>query len=207
MSYKTRQRQKSQLDYEADLYAAIATMDKLAKHFDRGYVEETLYRRQLKGTINDVFKTRMALEEKNFDLDSFVEKHQLNEKFPNGMKRLNLLEGLDTEDHAIGYADMTKLPVKAADYVASAIELLDILHLKSIARVELVVPLLDEMYKILQTFPSLGEEHWVTQELNGWRLALLDEAPTRLLDGEDLERLEFEASRWLNEFRGLLKNM
>ena len=47
----TSRRPKDQLQIEADLFAAIATMDKLSKYFDKGLVEETLLRRQLKACI------------------------------------------------------------------------------------------------------------------------------------------------------------
>lgn len=208
MSYRTKRRQKSKLDYEADLYAAVATMDKLASHFDRGMVEEVAYRKQLKSSVNDVFKTQMALEEHGFDLDAFIAKHKLVEKFPAGMQRLSLMEGGATEqDTQLSFTGVKELPAKSADYVAHAIELIDVLRLKSIARVELLVPPLDEMYKILLDFPNFGPNHWVTTELNSWRGALLEEQPSTLLEDEDIERLEFEASRWLNEFRGELKKL
>ena len=69
MSYQRRQ--KDPLQVEADLFAAIATMDKLSKYFDKGLVEETLYRRQLKSCISDVFKARMVLEQQGFDIEVF----------------------------------------------------------------------------------------------------------------------------------------
>jgi hypothetical protein len=207
MSYRTRKKQKSEIDLQADLYSAIATMDKLATHFDRGMVEEVNYRKQLQSSINDVFKTQMALEEHGFKMDDFISRHQLKDKFPAGVQRLNLVQGEDSSQNILSFTGVKALPAKSADFVANAIELIDILRLKSISRVELLVPPLDEMFKILSEFPNFGESHWVTTELNGWRKALLDESPSTLLEEEDMERLEFEASRWLNEFRGELKKI
>jgi hypothetical protein len=205
MSIKERRTQKSRLEHEADLYSAIATIDQLARHFDRGVVEETLYRKQLKSSISDVFKTRIQLEQLGFKLEDFIEANALSAKHPEGVKRLALVEG--TEETGASFRDLKELPVKAADFVANAIELMDILRLRSIARVELLVPLLDEMHRILGGFPKFGADHWTVVELNGWRRALVDETPSTLLDEKDLERLEFEASRWLSEFRSQLRNL
>ncbi|MCH8908873.1 MAG: hypothetical protein IH840_17440, partial [Candidatus Heimdallarchaeota archaeon] len=82
-------RQKDPLQVEADLFAAIATMDKLSKYFDKGLVEETLYRRQLKSCISDVFKARMQLENTGFSLQEFVAREDLVTKYPEGMRRLD----------------------------------------------------------------------------------------------------------------------
>ena len=208
MSYQTKRRQKSPLDHKADLYAAIATIDRLAKHFDRGMVEETLYRRQMKAAISDVFKAQMALEENGFSMEEFIKERSLDEKFPEGIKRLNLVQGLEKEeDISLSLQKLKDLPAKTADYVAHAIELIDVLRLRSIARVEMIVPLLDEMFNIVKDFPNFGEEHWVAVEIDGWRKALLEESPSKILSEEDAEQLEFEASRWLNEFRSQISKI
>ncbi|RMG26137.1 MAG: hypothetical protein D6732_21580 [Methanobacteriota archaeon] len=208
MSYQTRRRQKSPLDHKADLYAAIATIDRLAKHFDRGMVEETLYRRQMKAAISDVFKAQMALEENGFSMEEFINERKLDEKFPEGVKRLNLVQGLEKEeDISLSLQKLKDLPAKSADYVANAIELIDVLRLRSIARVEMIVPLLDEMFNIVKDFPNFGQDHWVAVEIDGWRKALLEESPSKLLSEEDAEQLEFDASRWLNEFRNQIRKI
>ncbi len=208
MSYQTKRKQKSQLDHKADLYAAVATIDKLATHFDRGMVEETLYRRQLKAAISDVFKAQMALESEGYTIEQFIAEYNLEEKFPEGVKRLNLVQGLETDaDTSLSLDQLKEMPAKSADYVANAIELIDVLRLRSIARVEMIVPLLDEMYNIISEFPNFGKDHWVAVEIDGWRKAFLEESPSLVLPEEDAEQLEFEASRWLNEFRSQVKKL
>ncbi len=202
-----QRRQKDPLQVEADLYAAIATMDQLSKYFDKGLVEETLYRRQLKSCISDVFKARLQLERQGFNLTDFIEREDLTNKFPEGMRRLDLVEGLDSDAISLEYKELKELPVKSADYVANAIELIDLLKLRTVAKVEYLVPLLDDMYNILINFPKLGEDHWSIIELNGWRKTLLDEKPTMVLSDEQCEKLEFDAVRWLNEFRRHLKEL
>lgn len=204
MSYQ-RRRQKDPLDIEADLFSAIATMDQLSKYFDKGLVEGTLYKRQLKSCISDVFKSRMQLEKLGFDMQEFIEREKLLDKYPEGVRRLDLVEGIEGEQ--IGYAQLGDLPRKTADYVANAIELIDLLKLRTIAKVEYIVPLLDELLDISKSFPKIGEDHWISVEINGWRAELLDEKPSMILEEEKCEKLEFDSVRWLNEFRRTLKEM
>lgn len=202
-----QRRQKDPLQIEADLFAAIATMDQLSKYFDKGLVEETLYRRQLKSCISDVFKARIQLEQQGFNLSNFIDREDLSNKFPEGMRRLNLAEGLDAESVSLEYKKLKELPVKSADYVANAIELIDLLKLRSIAKIEYIVPLLDEMYNILTNFPRIGEDHWCVVEIDGWRKNLIDDKPSMVLSDEECEKLEFDAVRWMNEFRRQLKEL
>lgn len=206
MSYQSR-KQKDPLEIEADLFAAIATMDKLSGYFDKGYINETLYRRQLKSCINDVYKARIALEQAGFNIQEFVEREKLAEKYPEGLRRLDLAEGLDPDSEAVDFAKLKQLPEKTAEFVANIIELIDLLKLRSVARVEYIVPLLDDMYDDLQAFPGMNAEYWSVVEINGWRQELLGEQPSKVLNEESCEKLEFDASRWLNDFRKAIKEI
>lgn len=206
MTYQSR-RQKDPLDIEAELFAAIATMDQLSKYFDKGMVEGTLYKRQLKSCISDVFKSRIQLEKTGFDIHQFIEREELLEKYPEGLRRLNLVEGLSNSDEAIEFDQLKDLPRKSADYVANAIELIDLLKLRTIAKVEYIIPLLDEMFSIVPNFPKIGKDHWMVVEIEGWRKNLLGEKPSSVLSEEQCEKLEFDAVRWLNEFRRTLKEI
>ena len=203
MSYQSR-KQKKPLEIEADLYTAVATMDKLSSYFDKGYVGETIYRRQLKSCINEVYKAKNAMEQQGKNLEDFIEREQLRDKYPEGLRRLDLVEG-STEDRLIG--TRSDLPAKATDFVAESIELIDLLKLRSIAKVEYIVPLLDEIISILSNFPTIPNDHWSLIEANGWRDQFLGESPSKLLDDATAEKLEFDASRWLSDFRKRLKEM
>ncbi|MDH5403637.1 MAG: hypothetical protein OEZ01_14435 [Candidatus Heimdallarchaeota archaeon] len=205
MSFQQR-RKKDPLKLEGDLFAAIATMDQLSKYFDRGIVEETLYRRQLKSCISDVFKTRMQLDETGFNIQDFISRQNLNEKYPEGLRRLELAEGLEDES-SIEYTNMKQLPEKTADFVANTIELIDLLKLRSVARVEYIVPLLDDMISIVGKFPNMGSSHWSSVEMDGWRSSLVGERPSMVLNEEQCEKLEFDASRWLSDFRKQIKEL
>ncbi|MHA2172239.1 MAG: hypothetical protein ACXAB7_20390 [Candidatus Kariarchaeaceae archaeon] len=202
-----QRRQKDPLQIEADLFAAIATMDQLSKYFDKGLVEETLYRRQLKSCISDVFKARMQLEKSGFNITEFIARENIEEKYPEGMRRLDLAEGLDEESVSLEFKELKELPVKSADYVANAIELVDLLKLRTVAKIEYIVPLLDDMHNILSEFPNFGSSHWCVIEIDGWRKSLLAEKPSMVLPEEQCEKIEFDAVRWLNEFRRTLKEL
>jgi len=205
MSYQSRKK-KEPLEIEADLYTAVATMDKLSNYFDKGYVGETLYRRQLKSCINDVYKARIALEDQGFNMQDFVTREDLESKFPEGLRRLDLAEGTD-EENVLDFSQLKQLPAIATDFVANAIELIDLLKLRSVAKIEYIVPLLDDMYAILEDFPGLDKDHWSVVEVNGWRSELLGEKPSKVLDEERCEKLEFDASRWLSDFRKQIKEL
>ncbi|MHA2098776.1 MAG: hypothetical protein ACW99A_08820 [Candidatus Kariarchaeaceae archaeon] len=203
----TSRRPKDPLQIEADLFAAIATMDKLSKYFDKGLVEETLLRRQLKACISDVFKARLQLERSGFDIQEFITREKLHEKYPEGMRRLDLAEGLDEDSVSLEYKELKELPARSADYVANAIELIDLLKLRTVARVEYIIPLLDEMKAILDKFPKIDASHWSVVEITGWVKTLSDERPSKVLGDDQCEKLEFDAVRWLNEFRRQLKEL
>jgi len=171
----TSRRPKDPLQIEADLFATIATMDKLSKYFDKGLVEETLLRRQLKACISDVFKARIQLEKIGFDIQEFITRENLHEKYPEGMRRLDLAEGLDEDSISLEYKQLKELPARSADYVANAIELIDLLRLRTIAKVEYIIPLLDEMNAILNKFPKIDENSKSVVEITGWIKTLSDE--------------------------------
>ncbi len=203
----TSRKPKDPLQIEADLFAAIATMDKLSKYFDKGLVEETLLRRQLKACISDVFKARIQLEKIGFNIQEFITRENLHEKYPEGMRRLDLAEGLDEDAVSLEYKELKELPARSADYVASAIELIDLLKLRTIAKVEYIIPLLDDMSAILIKFPKIDESSKSIIEISGWVKTLGDERPSKVLGEEHCEKLEFDAVRWLNDFRRQLKEL
>ncbi len=203
----TSRRPKDPLQIKADLFAAIATMDKLSKYFDKGLVEETLLRRQLKASISDVFKARIELEKIGFDIQDFIVKENLHEKYPEGMRRLDLAEGLSEDSVSLEFKQLKELPAKTADYVANAIELIDLLRLRTVAKVEYIIPLLDEMFAIFSKFPAMESSNWCITEMTGWISTLKDEKPSKVLGEDQSEKLEFDAVRWLNEFRRQLKEL
>jgi hypothetical protein len=51
-----------QLEYEADLYACIATQNSLMCNFDKGNIELATYKRQVQSLITDIMKSKIMLE-------------------------------------------------------------------------------------------------------------------------------------------------
>jgi len=204
---------KSQLELEAELFSCIATIDNLSHSFADGILDPGMYRRQLRSLIRDAFKTRFQLQKKGFDLDSFIEREKIVQKYPYGAEKLRFAEGVapipideSVETFAMPFSDMKILPAKSADFVAGAIELIDLLRLGSVARVDLIVPNLDEMADILINYPGYGKESDIVKEINNWKGMLEAKPPDEVLEEGLIKRLEFEAVRWLNGFRRSLRN-
>jgi hypothetical protein len=99
------------------------------------------------------------------------------------------------------------MPSKTADFVSAAIELIDLTRLKSVARADLILADIDEMLHILKTFPSIPKDHWAIDDMNSWRDIISKYNPQDVIKEEDCEKLEFQAARWLNDFRRLLKEI
>jgi len=196
------------MSLEADLFAAIATLDALVEGYEDNEIEQIAYRKQLKALIRDIFKTRLQLEKIGFNQDEFLKREDLEKKYPKGIKQLRSAEGEETEDTAsIPFDTLKKMPSKTADFVSSAIELIDLTRLKSVARADLLLADIDEMLHILTTFPSIPKDHWVVSDMNSWKRILSKYNPQEIIKEEDCEKLEFQAARWLNDFRRLLKEL
>ena len=209
MSYLSN---KSQLELEAELFSCIATIDNITQSFVDGILDPGMYRRQLRALIRDAFKSRFQLQKMGFNLDGFLQREDIVRKYPYGAEKLRFAEGVapipindKVETVAMPFQQMKNLPAKSADFVAAAIELIDLLRLGSVARVELIVPNLDEIEEILTSYPGFGAEAEATKEVHNWKKMLEAKSPDSLLDEGLIKRLEFEAVRWLNSFRRSLR--
>jgi hypothetical protein len=211
MSYSSKN--KSQVELEAELFSCIATIDNLSQGFADGILDPGMYRRQLRALIRDAFKARFQLQKLGFNLEGFLARESIVQKYPYGAEKLRFAEGVapitideTVETIAMPFASMKNLPAKSADFVAAAIELIDLLRLGSVARVELIVPNLDDMEAILNDFPGYGKDSEVVEEMNNWKEMLAAKPPDEVLEEGLIKRLEFEAVRWLNGFRRSLRN-
>jgi len=195
-------------DLEALLLANIGTLDLLSKTYDRGEIDSSTYHKQHKTLLSSIIETRAALEPFDFDVDRFIEEEGINQSFPSGLAKLRMTEG--TEDsiiNQIDYSQIKKLPTIAAEFVANAIELLDLLHLETIATVDRVLPYLDELLDTLSRAPMYGDEHWVTKDIAQWISWMDRQKPGQLLKKDELKKLELQTSRWLSDFRRELQNL
>ncbi|NHJ83909.1 MAG: hypothetical protein FK734_00520 [Asgard group archaeon] len=210
MSYSSKN--KSTIELEAELFSCIATIDNLSHSFADGILDPGMYRRQLRALIRDAFMARFQLQKKGFDLEGFLEKEDIVKKYPYGAEKLRFAEGVtpittdsSIETIAMPFGEMSDLPAKSADFVANSIELIDLLRLGSVARIELIVPNLDEMEEILIKYPGYGKDSDIVKEIANWKEMLEARPPDEVLDEGLIKRLEFEAVRWLNAFRRSLR--
>ncbi|MCG3226995.1 MAG: hypothetical protein H7645_08755 [Candidatus Heimdallarchaeota archaeon] len=196
------------LELESDLFASIVTLDNLIRGFEDNEIEQIAYRKQLRSLLRGIFKARMQLEKVGFNLEEFVKREKMEERYSKGIRQLRVAEGVETADAiSIPFDTLKKMPSKTADFVSSAIELIDLTRLRSVARADLLLADIDEMLHILKTFPSVPEDHWAIGDLNNWRDILSKYKPQDVIKEEDCEKLEFQAARWLNDFRRLLKEL
>ena len=198
------EKKNEKVDFEAELYATIITIDTLAKKFERGMANEEQYKKQLQNAIARIFKAQTGLEGLGGNIEEFLSRHKIDTRFPEGAKRLRIIEGEEKEE-LLTVSKLKGLLGKTEEFTSSAITLSDILKLKTVARVELIFPHLDIMLRILDNFPNFGDAHWVPVQVNSWRKKLQHKPPNKLLSNVEIEQMGFDCSRWLAEFKAQLK--
>ncbi|MFX0117487.1 MAG: hypothetical protein ACFFB3_23270 [Candidatus Hodarchaeota archaeon] len=199
---------------EGELFSCIVTLDFLNQVNERGEIHPEIFHRQVKTLLKGAIKSRIQLENSSrFSFQSFIASEKIANTYPIGLKFLQMAEGtegtsaIDEAIEKINYAEVTKLPTKAADFVATGIELLDLLRLEDIATTDRLLPLLDEIRAIFSATSLFGDDFWATKEVDEWIRVLNKRRPGTLLPTELAEKLELQAVRWLNTFRRELKNL
>lgn len=195
-------------ELEGRLYASIGTLDLLSRTYERGELDPNIFHRQHRNLLTNIVEMRASLEQYHFDLEEFIREEEIEKIFPSGLEKLKITEGTnDKSQNRIDYSLIKKLPAIAADFVANAIELLDLLHLEAIATVDRILPYLDELSAILTNAAVYGQDHWVTQDINEWISWMDHQKPGQLLKESELKKLELQLSRWLSDFRRSLKDL
>ncbi len=195
-------------ELEGHLFASIGTLDLLSRTYDRGELDPNIFHKQHKNLLTTIVAIRAKLENYHFDLDEFIQKEQINQLFPFGLEKLRKTEGTDDNPrNRIDYSQIKKLPKIAAEFVANAIELLDLLRLEAIATVDRILPYLDELHAILTDVHIYGSDHWVTKDIDQWIKWMDKQKPGQLLKQDELQKLELQAARWLSDFRRELNNL
>ena len=178
-------------ELEGQLYASIGTLDLLSRTYDRGELDPNIFHKQHKNLLSTIVSIRAALEGYQFDLDEFIRKEELENKFPYGLRKLRITEGLDENiQDRIDYGQIKKLPSIAAEFVANSIELLDLMRLEAIATVDRILPYLDELISILTKVSVYGSDHWVTIDIDAWISWMDTQKPGQLLKQDELRKLE-----------------
>lgn len=183
--------------------------------YEKGDIAQEVYSKQLKSHLLEAIQLRFKLEkDQKFDWEQFVEENNLMELFAEGIEKLARVTGssdidaaLDEETIKIDYHEIKKLPTKAADYVGDAIELMDLIRLQSVATVERLIPLLEDMKKLITTIKIFDVDYWAIKEMDIWTEKLYHMKPGTIPSDEELERFEMYVVRWLNDFRRELKNI
>lgn len=205
-----KSRELSPDDLEAEFFGCIATLDELSASFEKGLVESTVYRKQHRSLVKDAYKIRQNLDGTGFNLQTFLERESIAERFPRGAKAVQLLEGDDSVDGEkvafMPFEKLKRLPQQASEFVSNSIELVDMLRLRTVARVEFLIPALDAMKAVMTDYPGFGEDSSEFKEIVDWLQVLEKKKPSEILEGRVAENLELSATRWLNEFRRKLRS-
>ncbi len=190
---------------EGDLYAAIATLDFLTVELtEHATVSPDKYRRYLRSLLRSADKAHHALEKLGIEVPDFIERENLAQYFPKGKEILDKhLKGI----LVIPSYDLTHLPRKSATFVSICIELIDLLRLGELARVELLLPLLDDIARVLESISFIGGDYWSVKEIREWIKTLELERPATILSENLAGKLELQADRWLRDFKNQLSNI
>ena len=190
---------------EGELYASIATLDFLTVEFTvHATVPPEMYRRYLRSLLRSVEKAQHALEQLGIGVSDFVEREKMAQCFPRGTEILEKhLKGV----LVIPSYDLPQLPSKSAKFVSTCIELIDLLRLGELARVELLIPLLDDLARVLESISFIGGDYWSVKEIQEWIKTLELERPETILSESLAGTLELQADRWLRDFKNQLSNI
>ncbi len=210
MAVRERKRRKSRLpELKAELYGTIATLDSIVQKFEEGDLSPTLYKRQLRSLVRDTLTSRQLLESEGASWDGFLKEEQIADKFPVAIDKLQIEERAPQGEETIQLTAQVsaKMAAKAADIVSDLITLIDIAKLGEIAKMNLIVPLIDDAIILLTKYPNFPPEYWILVALKEWRNQLQDRDPHDTLTTEEAKQLEFQAVRWLNDFKRRLREM
>lgn len=211
MAVRERKRPKKAkvVELEAEVYGTIATLDSIAEKFEDGDIQPTLYKRQLKSLVSDTVKARQLLEAEGENWETFVQEEKIAERFPTAVEKLQIVERAPEGEQKVELVAQTsaRMAAKTADIVSDLITLIDIAKLGDVARMSLIVPLLDDSIILLTKYPNFPPDYWILVAMKDWRNQLQERDPNDTLTPEEAKQLEFQTVRWLNDFKRRLREM
>ncbi|MGQ9719743.1 MAG: hypothetical protein ACUVXA_00270 [Candidatus Jordarchaeum sp.] len=220
MAEKSREKpeknyQENQWELEAELYSCIATLDMLGKNYENGLIDAATYSRQMRAYVQKIISVRKKLEEQGFNLTRFIEEEQIIKNFPNASAKLRIVKIDETEMRPeeeipleIVKLSPAKLLTETADLVSNFITLIDCVQLGDYARIDNIVPIMDDIILLIENFTGLNDkDYWVYKEILAWRDKLKNEPPDLVIDSEDAKKIEYDAVRWFKDFRQRLKQL
>jgi hypothetical protein len=199
-----------QLEYEAELYACIATLNSLMCNFDKGNIELATYKRQVQSLITDIMKARTMLEKTGISTEEFFRSERIEEQYPVVMQKFKLLDSGDTLQSFIESLSITKadLASSTAEIVSSLITLSDYAHLGGdIVKVESLIPIMDKVLSLLRQFPTTRGDYWGLTLLSEWHDKLLAMPSDAVLTPEETNKLGFDVTRLLDDFKRRLREI
>jgi hypothetical protein len=199
-----------QLEYEAELYACIATLNSLMCNFDKGNIELATYKRQAQSLIIDIMKYEKMLEKTGISMEEFLRNEKIQEQYPPVFERLKLLDSGETLESFVESLTVTKadLASSTAEIVTNLITLSDYAHLGGdMVKVESLIPLLDRVLSLLQTFPTTRQNYWGLGLLSDWHTRLLALPSDAVLAPEQTKKLELDVTRLLEDFKRRLREI
>ena len=207
--------EEKQWELEAELYSCIATLDMLGKNYNNGLIDAATYSLQMRSYIQKIIDVRKNLEEKGFDLTQFIEKEKIIESFPDAAVKLRIIKVDEKsmrpeEEIPLEILKFTpaKLATETADLVSNFITLIDCVQLGDYARVDNIVPIMDDIILLLENFTGLHDKnYWVYKEITAWRDKLKNEPPDLVIDSEDAKKIEYDSVRWFKDFRQRLRQL
>jgi hypothetical protein len=206
---------EKQLELEAELYSCIATLDMLGKSYNNGLIDAATYSLQMRAYIQKILEVRKNLEERGFELAQFIEKEKIIDNFPDAAVKLRIIKvdekAMRPEEEIpleILKLSPAKLATETADLVSNFITLIDCVQLGDYARVDNIVPIMDDIILLLENFTGLHDkDYWVYKEITAWRDKLKNEPPDLVIDSEDAKKIEYDSVRWFKDFRQRLRQL
>lgn len=199
-----------QLEYEAELYACIATLNSLMCNFEKGNIELATYKRQVQSLITDIMKARIMLEKTGISMEDFLRNEKIQEQYPIVMEKFKLLDSGDTLKSFIESLSITKadLASSTAEIVSSLITLSDYAQLGGdIVKVESLIPILDKVLSLLKQFPTTRGDYWGLTLLDEWHVKLLALPADAILTPEETNKLGLDVTRLLDDFKRRLREI
>jgi hypothetical protein len=199
-----------QLEYEADLYACIATLNSLMCNFEKGNVELATYKRQVQSLITDIMKSKTLLEKTGISMGEFLRSERIQEQYPTVMEKFRLLDSGETLESFVESLNVTKadLASSTAEIVSSLITLSDYAHLGGdMVKVESLIPILDKVLSLLRRFPTTRGDYWGLSLLTDWHDKLLALPGDAILTPEETIKLGLDVTRLLDDFKRRLREI
>jgi hypothetical protein len=199
-----------QLECESELYACIATLNSLIYNFERGNVDVSTYKRQVQSLIEDILKSKVKLEGTGISMEEFLREEGIVEMYPFACEKFQLLESPETLSSFIESLAVTRAEVASgtAEIVTNLITLCDYTKLGGdMARVESLLPLVDDLLALLEDFPNTRKDYWGLGLLREWRKRLSLLPYDSVLDPVETKKLGTEAVRLFNDFKRRLREI